>query len=269
MYQSLHKGSHNSQTPNPLLNRTPHYQYISPSSTISSLLCGEQFEKLNSMLPDIIGFSKRLSQEPGPLTDPANIIKNLDALKPSQNDNVNVFMNVKVFMHAGHIFKTENKQQIHADDFKYNKSIVGVPLVIEKPEPKPINHISTPEPIKKQPLSIPITRTHLPKQTSQIPKPLNPLNNSHHEDTLLRKREKIDKNCNCKTNHNCEDQSVFNTLYDQQLLKIKFFWRRTNPNYPFVFKKKVLKYYVDTDEISVSEVVDYSKKIIQADDFLY
>ena len=78
----------------------------------------------------------------------------------------------------------------------------------------------------------------------------------------LQKRHKMGENCKCSKKHAFEDQFVFDTLYDQQLLKIKFFWRGTNPNYPFVFKKKMMKYYVDTDEVSVNEVIDYSKKII-------
>ena len=89
------------------------------------------------------------------------------------------------------------------------------------------------------------------------------------KDVLLRKRKKIEASCNCDAQHRRALLPVGDPYFDQQVTKIKLFWRGTNSCYPFSFKKKVMKYYADTDEISVDDVVDYSQKIIVNEEVLF
>ena len=92
-----------------------------------------------------------------------------------------------------------------------------------------------------------------------LPKPIS-VNKT--KDALLRKRKKIEQSCGCTSNTRPSLIPVSPALFEQQITKVKFFWRGTNTCYPFSFKKKIMKYYADTDEISVDNVIDYSQKII-------
>ena len=85
----------------------------------------------------------------------------------------------------------------------------------------------------------------------------------------LRKRQKIDNNCTCESNTDMKSNYVDDPFFEQQITKIKYFWRGTNHSYPFAFKKRVLNYYMDTDEISMDEIVDYSKKVLVSDEMFF
>lgn len=82
------------------------------------------------------------------------------------------------------------------------------------------------------------------------------------------KKIKKKKLCNCIKKRSLEDLIRQERLFHKQVEKIKYFWRGTNSNHPFVFKKKMLDHYAETDETMINEVVDFSKKMITADDIL-
>lgn len=78
----------------------------------------------------------------------------------------------------------------------------------------------------------------------------------------LKKRNKISKLCNCGGRFISLKRLQEDPLFIQQLGKVKLFWRGTNPSYPFCLRKRVLKYYNETDEVSVDDIIDLSKKTI-------
>lgn len=243
----------------------PKYMNIKELNDVSMVFPGEQLKGLSNILPDIVGFCKRLSEEPEPITNPANIIKNLGALKPAKNDKVNVFMNVKIFIH------TNNKKKQPEEVEKSTKlpeavgNYIETPIYVEQPKPPLIENDLKPSTDKTMLQSLHDTKIFIPQLDHSI-ESKNNFRATINNDVLLKKRDHISKKCNCAKNNAYEDQFIFDAFYDQQLLKIKFFWRGTNLNYPFTFKKKVMRYYVDTEELSVNEIIDYSKKLIQADE---
>ena len=60
-----------------------------------------------------------------------------------------------------------------------------------------------------------------------------------------------------------EDDRLKQRLVSSQIKKIKFFWRGTNFNYPYTFKRKYHSAYRDSGEKYFTEIVDLSKKVIQ------
>ena len=60
-----------------------------------------------------------------------------------------------------------------------------------------------------------------------------------------------------------EEQKVKQRLISGQIKKIKFFWRGTNFNYPYTFKRNYHCVYRDSGEKHFTEIVDLSKKVIQ------
>lgn len=80
-------------------------------------------------------------------------------------------------------------------------------------------------------------------------------------------RIKKKKSCNCTKKRSLENLIKHERLFNKQAEKTKYFWRGTNLNHPFIFKKKIVKYYSETQEAMVTETIDFSKKTIQADDF--
>ena len=111
------------------------------------------------------------------------------------------------------------------------------------------------------------------KKNSQASQPIKITLKSKNNDTnfkskenLLRKRQKIENVCNCNKVKEHDAIRRNDPLLDQQIIKLKYFWRGSNPSYPFAFRKKKLKYYEDTDELSVDDIIDYSQKVIVTDE---
>ena len=72
--------------------------------------------------------------------------------------------------------------------------------------------------------------------------------------------------CNCIKKKSLEDLIKHERLFNKQVDKLKYFWRGTNNNHLFTFKRKMMEYYEETDEVVVNEIVDFSKKAITAED---
>ena len=79
---------------------------------------------------------------------------------------------------------------------------------------------------------------------------------------LLKKREAIPTPSVKEEGPEKDSKSLYEFKYNEQITNIKLYWRNTNPAYPFAFKKQVMTYYKGTEEISVSEVFDLSKKSV-------
>lgn len=268
MYRGPSNEVYENSSPQNSSEQHPKYLNINELTDISMVFPGEQFKGLSNILPDIVGFCKRLSEETEPITNPANIIKNLGALKPVKNDKVNVFMNVKIFIHTN-----SNKKHPHEiEKMIKHTEIVGnfieTPMSVEQTKPKLIESDIKPLTDRKVPQSSHDTKIFIPQLDHSLESKNNPKGEPNN-DMLLKKRDHISKKCDCAKKNAYEDQFIFDALYDHQILKIKFFWSGTNLNYPFTFKKKVLRYYVDTEELSVNEIIDYSKKLIHADDMTF
>lgn len=78
----------------------------------------------------------------------------------------------------------------------------------------------------------------------------------------IRKR----KACNCIKRRSLEDLMRQERSFNKQIERVRYFWTGTHNNHPFMFKKKVMEYYIESEEPAVSEVLDFSKKAINAED---
>lgn len=78
----------------------------------------------------------------------------------------------------------------------------------------------------------------------------------------IRKR----KSCNCIKKKSLEELIRQERSFNKQIEKVRYFWRGENSNHPFMFKKKQIDFYSETEEAMVSEVLDFSKKAINAED---
>lgn len=117
-----------------------------------------------------------------------------------------------------------------------------------------------------KPTSIKVRESNLVPKPQSRPAP-RPSPAPGCSDVGVLRRRKIEKGCGCAGRKRHTFLPLCDPNLDQEIAKVKFFWRGTNSCYPFPFKKRVLKYYVDTDEISVDDVVDFSRKIIVSEEF--
>ena len=74
------------------------------------------------------------------------------------------------------------------------------------------------------------------------------------------------KLCKCSKKKSLEELIRKERLFNKQTEKVKYFWRGTNNSQPFTFKKKIMDYYEETNEVLIKEIIDFSKKFITADE---
>ena len=79
-------------------------------------------------------------------------------------------------------------------------------------------------------------------------------------------RIKKRKTCNCVKRRSLEELIRQERSFNKQIEKVKCFWTGANSNHPFMFKKKLMDYYTEKEEPVISEVLDFSKKAINAED---
>lgn len=82
----------------------------------------------------------------------------------------------------------------------------------------------------------------------------------------LTSRIKKRRLCNCAKRKPLEELMRQERSFNRQVERIQHFWKGGNTNHPFMFKKKLMDYYTETEEAIVSEVQDFSKKAINAED---
>ena len=90
---------------------------------------------------------------------------------------------------------------------------------------------------------------------------------SSNEEIGLKKRDQINYKCKCENlpyNSKYENLAVIN----QHAIKLRRFWKGKNSAYPFVYKKREVSYYDDSDEASVVEILDFSKRVIVNEDLI-
>lgn len=109
------------------------------------------------------------------------------------------------------------------------------------------------------------------KSNPLLNKPLTPKNNliyksQPHPQPGISKRIAKREQCNCTRRRPLDELIRQERLFAKQAEKLKYFWRGTNPNHPFVYKKKMMMVYEKTKEAVVKEVIDLSKKMINAED---
>lgn len=79
-------------------------------------------------------------------------------------------------------------------------------------------------------------------------------------------RIKKRKTCNCVKRRSLEELIRQERSFNKQIERVKCFWTGANINHPFMFKKKLMDYYTEREEPLISEVLDFSKKAINAED---
>lgn len=138
---------------------------------------------------------------------------------------------------------------------------------------KPIVHISSGIHIRKMPDTI-INRDKM-QIWSELPKPCRephyePSNNNADIDHLqlpsLRKIAKRKQCVNCSKKKTLEELIRNERTINRQIEKMKHFWRGTHQRHPFIFKKKIMNFYQETNEVMISHITDYSKKMITAEE---
>ena len=78
----------------------------------------------------------------------------------------------------------------------------------------------------------------------------------------IRKR----KSCTCIKRKSLEELIRQERSFNKQIERVKYFWKGENVNHPFMFKKKQMDFYTETEEAMVSEFLDFSKTTIHAED---
>lgn len=82
----------------------------------------------------------------------------------------------------------------------------------------------------------------------------------------LQKRVEPKRKCKCIKKRTFEEQQKYYRLLSKKITKARNFWNKSSFSYPFCFRKRVMNVYVDTDETSVNEILDFSKKMLNADE---
>lgn len=75
------------------------------------------------------------------------------------------------------------------------------------------------------------------------------------------------KKCKCLKRRTFEQQQRYHKLMQKKIQRTRNFWNKSSNGYPFCFRKRVMNYYVDAHDMSVNEILDFSKKILCIDDF--
>ena len=223
-----------------------------------------------------------------------SIIKSLKKLDSfEENKDSRISMNINIFYQPNFTFNEmpSNSQSLPLNTpntttntfYKKSPQILSPKVTLFDDKPNTNDVIKQPQsPIEVQPI---LNNTNVNLIQDEKPKPLlfspnnktltlskasnDPVkyNLSKQSKTIpLRKRQSIEESCKCTKKRTMEVSIENDPLFEQQLIKMKYYWRGTNPSYPFVFKRRVMKYYVDTDEISVDDVLDYSRRVILTDD---
>lgn len=216
------------------------------------------------------------------------IIKSLSSLMNPDNGNSGVNLSINIFYQPAYSY-LERPQILHAKTQTSipNNSSNFCPIILNQETIQTLKKNQSPKPllIENKQLDKVVDNEETPPNFSEsyssnynqncVKFKINALEptkfnlNYKSEEITLRKRQKIDSTCMCAN----RIKPLFNVqsdpFFDQQITKIKFFWKGTNPSYPFALKKKVMKYYIDTDEISVNDIVDCSQKVIVNDEMMF
>lgn len=123
----------------------------------------------------------------------------------------------------------------------------------------------------------PLRLLNRPIDSIRVPKPLpGPSNqisslfdNSRSSDAenyvSLRKREPNEIKCACHHLHVNDNVKISRFSYKSQLRKIRARWAKVQGDFPIVFKRKLARFEDDSESVSINEIVDFSKKLIQPD----
>lgn len=221
-------------------------------------------------IPDMFFLPKliSLSQDVSSMVNQYSNAKELnDAVKERlamTMDDPRVYINVNIYVNNAQI-------QTSCSSNEDNKSTIGSKIDTSPLEEAP-KLILTPD--KKSPLQIRDlpNKLQLPQAISLTIKDQTVCRQSQEDATPaivlkpISNKIKKRKSCNCVKKRSLEDLIRQERLFNKQVEKTKYFWRGTNLNHPFTFKKKMMDYYTETDEVMITEEVDFSKKAITADD---
>lgn len=104
-----------------------------------------------------------------------------------------------------------------------------------------------------------------PKLYQNLVKPSFSFNDQTDENNgnLLQKRSLPSASYSTLKMSDGDQMKVKQRLVSGQIKKIKFFWRGTNYNYPYTFKRNYRNNLKDAEDRHFTEIVDLSKKVIQ------
>ena len=175
----------------------------------------------------------------------------LKSMIPGLTDKCSVYMDINIYV----VEEPEN-EKIHVEPrITVSEPIKPIPI-IPKPQaiPKPVEPTQE---FKSTKIFIPSFSSEFKERNFEINEPVLKINKiipeppkyiNDYPDLVKRTfNEDFEDN----------DKSLSNLLQ-----KVKFYWRGTNPNYPYTFKKKYYTYYTDTGEFCYTEAIDHSKKVI-------
>ena len=194
--------------------------------------------------------------------------KNIETSTNEQKKGNNVYVNVSIYF-AKNIqgIGTPNPSPPH--NFLNNPDIIpNQPTLQLNPE----NHRKSRE--EPNPPSI------TPNQPIQQVKPIKSITiennqftslfeNSQDSDVdttpKLHKRDLNEIKCACHHLHTSDKIKLSRFSYKSQMRRIKLRWTGLPGDFPIIFKKKFMRFYEDCESVSVSEVIDFSNKLIQPD----
>ena len=91
----------------------------------------------------------------------------------------------------------------------------------------------------------------------------NSQSSDHEHFSPLRKREPSEIKCACHHLHVNDNVKISRFSYKSQLRKIRVRWAGLAGDFPIVFKRKLARFEDDSESVSINEIVDFSKKLIQ------
>lgn len=186
--------------------------------------------------------------------------------KPTPHSN-NVYINVNIFFSKS----LPSGMPAQPNPVQKAQHINGVDLCQQTPLVRAEAHRNVQDVSKPQLQLIGLPSEHvISSKMLSVPNKITSLfENSRSSDAdnyaELRKRETTEIKCACHHLHVNDNVKISRFSYKSQLRKIRNKWNKAATDFPIIFKRKVARIEDEDDSLSINEIVDFSKKLIQPD----
>lgn len=252
----------------PVLSTETPSSYISPLPPHRSIQIPESLSDSSQISKDghlktrsdtfsgILDFKYQHFKESRSLSDSPSVIKHLRARRRKYN----AYINDKMFMIAATYVKRNNREVQEEIGLYVNKTTIQV----EQHKFIQDNRLRTQQLIKRDIDMKIVPRVDMPMAIQAITYETT-ANQPANNNKLCLECDKIDGFCNCHKKSIHKNKMILNRLFNQNIFGVKDFWRGTSLIYPFTYKKQACICFSDTNELSLYDICDYSRKTIKND----
>lgn len=231
------------------------------SDSIQSYIKGTAFKNLKSPSPksEDISYQSTHSPPKEDLTPPSEKVKyNLEqnAMAPLQSHDFNIYMNISIYMNTKPPIEESfpKEDEICSEPINnFSKSSDTYMFKIQASENQKLINEKPGKQINGRFLNLHEKEVDKKIDLQNIP-------------GMSNKSSNLRKKCKCSRKLTIEEQQRYCKLINKRIHKIQNFWTRKSKSYPFSFRKKIINYYTDTNEISIKEVLDFSHKLLDIKD---